>query len=120
MADGDTSTITTGKWKGYTRLDIDKATATSHDLVAALADNKIHIPYGILTVEGAAITGRVLEETSADLIGGPYRAVTSGLGAVITIDEKDAVHSLVKGKKAYMTLSATSILVGFIFYKYVN
>lgn len=120
MANGDTYTILSGKWRGYTKLDIERTTATSHSIVDPASTKKIHVPEAVLTVAQAGTIGRFLEETSNDVVGGPYESPTGATAMIININgEDEALHTNVKGKDLTLDFSVSAPVVGYIVYKEV-
>ena len=117
MADGDTYTLTHGRYKGATRVSIDKASATTHTLVAAIASRKIRVMRALLMVEGAASTANIHEADSSATIYGAIEAITGSIATVIAIDEDDGVETPTAGKALQLTLSPGSSISGFVDYK---
>jgi len=117
MADGDTSEIVTGKWRGKTRLDIERTTATTHILKTPTSTTRLFIADMQLMVVGASITARVQEETSDEVLAGPDNIPAGASGGLMTIDNEDeAIVTKVKGKAANLVLSATAPIYGWIIY----
>ena len=120
MADGDTYTILYGKRSEAIRIAIDKATATTHTLVAAVAGKKIRVIEALIMLEGAGSTAYFHEESSVVSIFGDIEAITGSTATVIDIDEDDGVQTATANKAFQITLSVTLPISGYVVYQLID
>jgi len=120
MADGDTFTIGFGPFDGATRIAIDKTTATTHTLIAAVAAKRFRVLDVQIMLEGAGSTAYFHEESSTDSLYGDIEAITGSTATVVDFSAEAGVETITANKAFQITLSVTLPISGYVVYQLID